>query len=143
MSPVLTDLIIRSGTREDIHSVLRLWELSASVPTVSDTHESLMRLLDRDPDALVLAELDGVVVGSAIVGWDGWRGTLYRLAVEPARRRHGIASALVREGEQRLRRRGAKRLTVIVIDDDQVAMAFWSATGLTRQAHRARFVRDL
>jgi hypothetical protein len=32
---------------------------------------------------------------------------------------------------------------VIVVDDDRTAMAFWSATGLIQQDHRARFVRNL
>jgi ribosomal protein S18 acetylase RimI-like enzyme len=90
----------------------------------------------------VLAELADVVVGSVIAGWDGWRGSLYRLAVAPEQRRRGIASALVREAERRLRERGARRLTVIVVDDDDLAMAFWRATGLSPQAHRARFIRN-
>jgi hypothetical protein len=33
--------------------------------------------------------------------------------------------------------------SVIVVDDDSAAIAFWTAYGLTRQNHRARFVRDL
>ena len=90
-----------------------------------------------------MAEIADTVVGSVIVGWDGWRGSLYRLAVAPEHRRAGIASALVREAELRLRRRGARRLTVIVVGDDPVAAEFWAATGLTRQANRERFVRDL
>jgi ribosomal protein S18 acetylase RimI-like enzyme len=86
----------------------------------------------------------GYIVGSVIAGWDGWRGSLYRLAVSPEHRRLGIGSALVKEGERRLRRRGATRLTaIVVVDDDVNAMAFWHATGLTRQTHGARFVGDL
>jgi ribosomal protein S18 acetylase RimI-like enzyme len=123
--------------------VLRLWCAAAAVPTVTDTPEALERLLAADADALVLAEIESVVVGSVIVGFDGWRGSMYRLAVAPDRRRLGIGSELVREGERRLRERGAKRVSVIVVDDDHAAMAFWSATGLTQQDHRARFVRDL
>ena len=42
-----------------------------------------------------------------IVGWDGWRGSMYRIAVLPARRREGIGRALVAEGERRLRAWGA------------------------------------
>jgi ribosomal protein S18 acetylase RimI-like enzyme len=138
----LPDLVIRSATKRDVGDVLALWRAAGAVPTVSDAPDALVALLDHDPDALVLAELAGQVVGSVIAGWDGWRGSLYRLAVAPEQRRRGIASALVREGERRLRARGARRLTVIVVDDDEPAMAFWRATGLTRQAHRARFIRN-
>jgi ribosomal protein S18 acetylase RimI-like enzyme len=138
----LPELVIRSATKEDVDDVLALWRAAGAVPTVSDAPEALEALLDHDPGALVLAELGAVLVGTVIAGWDGWRGSLYRLAVAPEQRRRGIASALVQEGERRLRDRGARRLTVIVVDDDNLAMAFWTATGLTRQTHRARFIRN-
>ena len=48
---------------------------------------------------------------------------------------------LLREGERRLRERGAVRLTAIVADDDPTAMSFWQATGYEQQQHRARFAR--
>jgi len=48
---------------------------------------------------------------------------------------------LLREGERRLRERGAVRLTAIVAEDDPTAMSFWQAAGYTRQRDRARFVR--
>lgn len=40
----------------------------------SDSGAALERLLQRDPDALILAEDDGQLVGTPIAGWDGWRG---------------------------------------------------------------------
>jgi hypothetical protein len=49
----------------------------------------------------------------------------------------------LREGEWRLRERGAVRFTAIVADDEAGAMAFWRAAGYERQQHRARFVRHI
>jgi ribosomal protein S18 acetylase RimI-like enzyme len=139
----LSAVKIRTATKQDIDSILELWQRAGSVPTVSDNPDSLARLLDRDPEGLLVAEVGARLVGSVIVGWDGWRGTIYRLAVAPEHRRAGIASALVGEAQARLLRLGARRLNVVVVDDDPAAMGFWAATGLTRQAHRARFVREL
>ena len=62
--------------------------------------DGLTRLLAADPQALLVAELDGVVAGSLIAAWDGWRGSFYRLAVSPEHRRKGLATMLLREGER-------------------------------------------
>jgi ribosomal protein S18 acetylase RimI-like enzyme/ketosteroid isomerase-like protein len=132
---------IRSAGKEDIAAVLDLWVAAGSLPSVSDSPEGLARLLATDPQALLVAELDGVLVGSLIAAWDGWRGSFYRLAVSPEHRRMGLATTLFREGERHLRKRGAVRLTAIVADDEAGAMGFWRAAGYERQQHRARFVR--
>ncbi len=44
---------------------------------------------------------DARVVGTLIVGWDGWRCHLYRLAVDRTVRRSGIAGTLVAEARRR------------------------------------------
>jgi ribosomal protein S18 acetylase RimI-like enzyme len=132
---------IRSAGEEDIAAVLDLWAAAGSLPSVTDSCDGLARLLATDPQALLVAELDGVLVGSLIAAWDGWRGSFYRLAVSPEDRRKGLATMLLREGERRLRERGAVRLTAIVADDEAGVMDFWQAAGYECQKHRARFVR--
>jgi GNAT superfamily N-acetyltransferase len=85
---------IRVGGRADLAAVVALWRAAESVPTATDTKDALAALLARDPGSLLIAETDGVVVGSLIAAWDGWRGSFYRLAVDPGWRRRGIAIAL-------------------------------------------------
>jgi len=105
--------------------------------------DDLLWLLERDPDALLLADAAGEVVGSLIIGWDGWRGTFYRLAVDPAHRRRGLATRMVWAGEERLRALGAQRLNAIVESEEADAMAFWASAGYELQTARSRFVKNL
>lgn len=134
---------IRTAAEADLGAALDLWRAAEAQPTATDDEAGLRTLLAHDPRALLVAEQGGELVGSLIVGWDGWRGSLYRLAVHPSQRRQGLGTALVRAGEEQLVSQGARRFTAIVADDEAPAMAFWAALGYERQAGRARFVRTL
>lgn len=134
---------IRSGTLDDLGAVLDLWSRADALPTVTDSMAALRSLLAVDPQALLVADVRGEVVGSLISAWNGWRGSFYRLAVHPDHRRHGLAADLVAEGEEQLRARGAARLDAIVAADDVLAMSFWDAVGYERSGDQARFVRNL
>jgi ribosomal protein S18 acetylase RimI-like enzyme len=131
---------IRPATVDDLAAVLRLWRDADAEPTHTDNLDSLVRLVERDPSALLIAEDAGVVVGSVIAAWDGWRGSIYRLAVAPTHRRHGLGTTLVGAAEERLRSAGALRLQAIVVETSPAAAGFWTASGWERQADRARFV---
>ncbi len=121
--------------------MLALWLESGAEPTHTDDAHSLVRLIEHDPDALVVAEVDGQVVGSVIAAWDGWRGSVYRLVVAPAHRRQGLGRRLVEVAQQRLAGAGALRLQAIVVETDPRATEFWRATGWEQQVARLRFVK--
>jgi ribosomal protein S18 acetylase RimI-like enzyme len=134
---------IRTGTEGDAAAALALWRKAEGPPTPTDSEDALRQLVRRDPGSLLLAAAGETVVGSLIAAWDGWRGSFYRLAVDPAWRRRGVATALVRAGEERLRGVGAVRLTAIAVSSDREAVDFWTAAGYELQADRSRLVRML
>jgi ribosomal protein S18 acetylase RimI-like enzyme len=136
-------VLVRACRREEIATVLDLWRDAGAPPSVTDDAAGLNRLLDRDPQCLLVAEVDGEVGGTLIAGFDGWRGHMYRLAVLPVHRRRGIARRLVAEGEQRLRRLGAVRIGAVVITADPQAVGFWSMAGYRLDGTMGRFVKEL
>jgi ribosomal protein S18 acetylase RimI-like enzyme len=77
------------------------------------------------------------------VGWDGWRGNMYRLAVHADHRRRGIARSLVEAGHDHLRSVGAPRITALVGAEETEAQALWRAAGYERDEKIVRFVRNL
>jgi ribosomal protein S18 acetylase RimI-like enzyme len=83
------------------------------------------------------------VVGTLVVGWDGWRGNMYRLAVRSDYRRRGIGLRLVDAGHEHLRSVGARRITALVGAEEDEATALWRAAGYERDEKIVRFVRNL
>jgi ribosomal protein S18 acetylase RimI-like enzyme len=134
---------LRVGRVGDIEAVLDLWRRAEASPSSTESAEDVRGLLERDPEALLVAEAGGTIVGTLIVGWDGWRAGFYRLAVEPAHRRNGLATALVRAGEERFRALGARRLNATAESHKPAAMAFWASAGYELQSSRSRFVKTL
>lgn len=121
--------------------MLSLW-LHAAEPTSTDDPDAVGALLERDPGALIVAVSSGQVVGTVIAAWDGWRGSVYRIAVAPAYRRAGLGRRLLDEAENHLRRLGARRMHAIVVGTDPRALGFWEASDWERQDSQLRFARS-
>jgi|SRR5580658_4908468 ribosomal protein S18 acetylase RimI-like enzyme len=130
----------RPAVHEDIAAVLAFWRQSTE-PSSTDNAPALEQLLDHDPGALILAESSGRIIGSVIGAWDGWRGTIYRLAVAPGQRRSGLGTELVHAAERQLETRGAVRLQATVIATDSLAMGFWQRSDWTQAVEQTRFTK--
>jgi RimJ/RimL family protein N-acetyltransferase/ribosomal protein S18 acetylase RimI-like enzyme len=133
--------VIRACRVDELPDVLELWRQSRARLGKTDDPASLGALLECDPMALLVAEVDGRIVGSLIAAWDGWRGNLYRLTVLPHLRRRGIARRLVWAGEGHLTSRGARRISALVWREDHSAVGVWAAAGYEYEEGTGRFVK--
>lgn len=139
----MTELRLRSATADDLDTVLAFWKTAAEGTSISDDRDGVERLVARDPEALILAELDGELVGTVIAGFDGWRCHLYRLAVHPERRRRGIGSALLAAAEKRFVRLGGRRGDAMVLQRNEAAHHAWGAAGYAPEEQWRRWVKHL
>jgi ribosomal protein S18 acetylase RimI-like enzyme len=138
------DFVVRECMAHEVPAVLELWLRARSEhASTADKHEDVQRLISDRSGSLLVADANGMILGVLIAAWDGWRGNMYRLAVHFEHRRRGIGLALVRAGEQRLRDRGARRITALVAYEDEVASAFWESVGYPRDHEIGRRVRNL
>jgi ribosomal protein S18 acetylase RimI-like enzyme len=137
------DLRIRHALPADIEPVLAFWREAAEGTSISDDPAGVGRLIDRDPEALLLAEREGTLVGTVIAGFDGWRCSAYRLAVHPAHRRQGIATALLAAMEARFAALGGRRADAMVLEENTRAHGTWGAAGYVRENRWRRWVKPV
>lgn len=130
---------IRPATDADIAGLLALWARADAIPSVTDDTDGLRGAVARG--AVLVAVVDGRVVGSIVAAFDGWRGNMYRLAVDPDVRRQGLARALVAEGERCLVAQGCRRITALVVTAEDHATAFWAAAGYEHDTRIRRYVK--
>jgi ribosomal protein S18 acetylase RimI-like enzyme len=115
----------------DYRQAIDLWSSAAPAVRVgmSDSEPEILKKLARDPDLFLIAEAEGRLVGTVIGGFDGRRGLIYHLAVARAFRRQGVASLLMQEVEERLRRKGCLRCYLLVRPDNVDAQRYYEAVG--------------
>ncbi|MCQ4207863.1 GNAT family N-acetyltransferase [Streptomyces longispororuber] len=139
----MSDLRIRSAAPTDLDAVLAFWKTAAEGTSISDDRAGVERLVARDPEALLLAERDGELLGTVVAGFDGWRCHLYRLAVRPDARRQGIGSALLAAAEERFVALGGRRGDAMVLDRNERAHHAWQAAGYAPEPQWSRWVKHL
>jgi ribosomal protein S18 acetylase RimI-like enzyme len=140
----LVRFALRGASAADVDGLLAMWaEAAENESRPPDTRAAVTAMLDRDPDAVILAEQDGELIGSIIAGWDGWRCHLYRLAVRPSWRRQGVGSALLAAAETRFKALRAARIDAMVLDSNDLGQDLWRASGYRKQDNWRRWVKRL
>ncbi len=139
----MSDIQIRTASPAEIPAVLAFWAKAAEGTSITDDQDGVARLITRDPEALLIADREGAVVGTVIAGYDGWRCHLYRLAVDPAHRRQGIGAALLAAAEDRSAALGGRRADAMVLDHNELGQHAWHAAGYGPEAQWSRWVKPL
>lgn len=94
-------MLIRPFADDDEDAVVALWRAAGLVRPWNDPHRDVERKKRVQRELFLIAD-DGGVVGTAMAGYDGHRGSVYYLAVSPDRQGGGVGRALMSEAEARL-----------------------------------------
>ena len=136
-------MTFRRATVDDADELLAFWAVAGASMGSTDNPDCLRTAIVYPGAAMLMAIEDGRIVGSLLGTFDGWRGNMYRLVVEPSMRRRGIATALVRQMEELFAQWGVQRVNVLVERDRPWAAAFWTAVGYPRDERIDRHVASL
>jgi ribosomal protein S18 acetylase RimI-like enzyme len=118
---------------EDYALAFGLWKRAGLQIRPGDERPDIRLKLQRDPDLFLIAEEDKRILGTIIGAWDGRRGWIYHLAVDPDHQRRGVGAILVREVETRLAAKGAQRVNAQVLKTNHQSLEFFRAAGYEKR----------
>ena len=120
---------IRQFDLDDYEAAARVWASADEMAVPS--YDECATKLERDPHLFLVAEDDATsdVVGVVMGTYDGRRGWIFRLAVDPIRRKSGIGRALVHELERRYSEMGVAHIRLLVYELNHSGREFWRRLG--------------
>ena len=123
-------MAIRPFEETDAESVMTLWTTVFAYSAAHNNPATVIRnKLAVQRDLFFVALVGGVLAGTVMGGYDGHRGWIYSLAVDPQNRRRGVGSALMRHIERELAVRGCPKINLQVLASNAGTVEFYQKLG--------------
>ncbi len=124
------NIVVREYRDSDHDSVVALWTaVFPDDPPWNEPNLFIRRKRSVQPDLFWVAQDGGEIIGTVVAGYDGVRGWIYHLAVDPSKRRKGAARLLMQTAEDSLRALGCPKINLQVRMNNTSVVDFYKALG--------------
>ena len=123
---------IRPYDESDREAVIALWD--EVLPPTAPHHDPALSIDNKlavGRELFLVGSLDGAVVGTVMGGYDGHRGWVYSVAVDPDHRGRGIGRELIRRLEAALGEVGCLKVNLQVRATNAEVVAFYEKLGFS------------
>jgi ribosomal protein S18 acetylase RimI-like enzyme len=127
-------LSIRAVRESDEADIIALWDRCGLLRPWNDPHDDIAQKLTVQRELFLVGTMVEEIVATVMAGYDGHRGWINYLAVDPMHRRQGFARLLVTEVEERLRDLGCAKINLQIRRDNHEAIAFYERVGFAEDA---------
>jgi len=128
-----TALAIAPIADSDVAAVVALWQACGLTRPWNDPAADIA-LARRGANSAVLVGRDAnALVASVMVGYDGHRGWVYYVAVDPDHRHKKYGRVIMDAAENWLRQRGIEKMQLMVRSDNTGVKAFYEQLGYLEQ----------
>jgi len=114
---------------EFLDDVVDLWKKCNLVVPQNDPVEDIRKKVEFQPEFFLIGLLDGKVIGSIMVGYEGHRGWINYLAVIPEYQRRGYGGQLVQKSIDELRKIGCLKVNLQVRNTNTAVINFYKHLG--------------
>src|SRR5262245_52240624 len=120
---------IRPYAAGDFAAVTALWDATGISIHYNDPARNIALMLATHDCQLYVGAEDERVIASIMVGHEGHRGWLYKLAVLPEFQGKGLGRDLVRQAERWLLARGVPKVNLMIRDTNMKVREFYQRLG--------------
>jgi ribosomal protein S18 acetylase RimI-like enzyme len=126
------DLDIRPYQASDETAVIRLWQVCGLTRPWNDPRKDIERKLTVQREWFLVGVADGRVVASVMAGYDGHRGWINYLSVDPDFQKRGYGKALVQAVEKCFVEAGCPKINLLIRGDNVLVQDFYRVLGFTQ-----------
>lgn len=120
---------IRVYDTKDQEEVISLWRRCGLVAPQNDPIKDIERKLKVNPELFLVGVDDGHLIATVMAGYEGHRGWINYLAVEPKCQGKGHGRKIMKAVEQLLRQRGCPKINLQVRSKNTDVIDFYTAIG--------------
>ena len=125
---------IRPFEDVDEDAVVALWLRCGLLRPWNDPHKDIARKRQVQRELFLVCEIENELVASVMAGYDGHRGWINYLAVDPLLQRRGLGRALMEEVQHRLQSVGCSKINLQIRRENVEAIAFYERVGFSEDA---------
>ena len=122
-------LVIRPFDEKDTDAVVGVWQRCNLVRPWNDPHKDIRRKLAVSPELFLVGELHGELMATVMGGYDGHRGWIYYLAVDPAHQQKGYGRILMGTIAEKLLALGCPKINLQVRKNNRAVIQFYGQIG--------------
>ncbi len=111
------------------NQVVELWKACGLTVPWNDPVKDIRRKLAKDPELFLVGLIDGVVVASVMGGYEGHRGWINYLAVNPKLQKMGYGRQLMDAVEKKIAVQGAAKINLQIRTNNLDVTAFYKSIG--------------
>ena len=123
---------IRSYQASDEPAVIDLWHRCNLVVPQNDPKKDIDMKRKVQANLFFVGTIDNRIVATVMTGYDGHRGWIYYLAVDPDYRRQHIGRRMMAKVESVLQERGCPKINLQVRTSNQEVISFYERLGFSR-----------
>jgi len=120
---------IQKFSMEYYDDVIQLWTNAGINVSSSDSKEEIERMLNRNPELFLIGIFKNKVVAVVMGGFDGRRGFVHHLAVDPKYQRSGYGTQIMSKLNENFRQKGVHKIHLFVEKRNEEAMDFYKTLG--------------